>query len=150
MSEYISIPTKHFLDSYFKTNTSHFLFRFSKLDDSEIAAKKILTNLLKPKTIIRIPEVNYPKNIRTPDFFIDGISYEVKAVNSERSLKNGITSAVGQIKQSGTLVLDISRYGVPDKIAISKAKHLAKEHKIQKLIIYRNETIIYISNNKKA
>ena len=73
-------PEKEVLDSYFNTNTANYKFSDStKLYPSEAMALGAIAEAYHPNTIIRIPEVLYPLETKTPDFLIDEIEYEVKA-----------------------------------------------------------------------
>ena len=139
-------PTKEFLDEFFRADTSKFKFEYSKLEESEIEAANLLIRLLKPKVIIRLPEVKVPQHIKSPDFVIDGITYEVKAPKSIRQIGHRIHEGKKQIGSKGYIVMNacycertLDKF-IRESIAIAgqcrvSQIYLVSDHEIRKIDI---------------
>lgn len=126
-------PSKEFLDEYFGADTSKFSFRFDMLEPSEIEAGNLLVGFLKPKILIRLPEVDNPENIRTPDFIIDGIRYEIKAPTSLDQIKKRIREGKVQVGQNGFIVMSTYNCRNQEERFLRRVTNEAKYFKIEEL-----------------
>ena len=102
-------PKKHFLDRFFNTDTSDFIFNHNRLYPTEIFTIGAIAETYRPHVIIKIPEVNYPLRTKTPDFFIDGKNYEVKSPIAIKGIKSLTRRAQKQLKSSADfLVIELA------------------------------------------
>lgn len=134
-------PSKEFLDEYFGVDTSKFKFEYSELEDSEIEAANILIELLKPKEVIRIPEVKIPERIKTPDFMIDGATYEIKAPKSVEQISRRMCEAVKQNRPNGFVVLNACKCERAVGSFVREAVLAAKQHRISRFYLVSNHSI---------
>ncbi|MBP5633797.1 hypothetical protein J6X13_02585 [Candidatus Saccharibacteria bacterium] len=150
MFDKIIIPSRAFLDRFFDEDTSNYKFRYSPLNESEFNALRVIRKMFRPRGIIRIPEVNVPDGVPTPDFCVDGVRFEIKSPKSFNSLENGIKTARRQLLNDGVLVIELSNYIDDDfDSLIIEAVRLSREHGIARLVIVRSSVTIY-SDIKKV
>lgn len=87
--------------------------RFGGLSKNE---KSTINTLLKKhsfKTVYWIPEVNLPKQHKTPDLLVDGKPVEIKRVTSARSIREQMHKAAKQVGDSGWIILDTTNSQLP-------------------------------------
>ncbi|MBR5418828.1 hypothetical protein IK110_01080 [Candidatus Saccharibacteria bacterium] len=99
-------PHKNLLDSYFNADTSKYHYGKSTLSPAETIALGSIIAAYHPQRIIRIPEVHIPRKIKTPDFLVDNISYEIKAPESINGIRGLAYTARKQIGQCGFIVFE--------------------------------------------
>ncbi|MBR5418853.1 hypothetical protein IK110_01210 [Candidatus Saccharibacteria bacterium] len=134
--------------SFFRADTSKFKFEYSKLEESEIEAANLLIKLLKPKEVIRIPEVKIPERIKTPDFTIDGITYEIKAPKSVEQISRRMCEAMRQIRSNGFIVLDARNCERAIKTFVREAVLVAKQHKVTRFYLVYKHSISLVGIKK--
>ena len=72
-------------------------------------------------TVELMPKVNYPKGVRTPDYVLNGIEFDLKSPTG--SGKNTISHNVESIKgQALGLILDISKTGLSEEEVIEQLR----------------------------
>jgi hypothetical protein len=89
-----------------------------------------------------------PKNrnlVKTPDIFMDGLKWEIKAPisNGARVMEHALRSAT---KQSPNVIIDLRRCKLSDERAIRQIKHEAEKRKTtlkRLLIIAKSQKIVY-------
>ena len=140
--------SKEYLDEYFGADTSSFKFEYSRLEQSEIEAGNLLIGLLNPKRIIRIPEVKIPERIKTPDFEIDGIKYEIKAPNSLEKIQDRVKEGKAQIKPGGFLVLSTYNCRSKEDRFLREAIRSARGYRLNGFYFVARRGIKYISIKK--
>ena len=138
-------PKKHFLDRYFHTDTKDYIFGHSQLYSSEIFALGAIAETFRPHTIVKIPEVHYPWKMKTPDFLVDGIKYEVKAPLVFRSIRFLTQKAETQLKTpDGFLVMELMNIqNVPLCTSLQYAYNYFIKRKLKNFIIMNRGDILY-------
>ncbi|MBR5418826.1 hypothetical protein IK110_01070 [Candidatus Saccharibacteria bacterium] len=139
-------PHKILLDSYFNTDTAKYLYGKTGLSPSETIALGTIIAAYHPQRIIRIPEVHIPKKIKTPDFLIDNIRYEVKSPESLSGVGDLANTARKQVKHCGFVVFEfMNAKGAPLCDFIDKAFNCCIQHKNVGFILMNHGDIIYSS-----
>jgi hypothetical protein len=144
----INHPKKSVLDEYFGVDTRKFIFDYSVLEQSEIEAANYLIDLLKPKEIIRLSEVKIPKNIKTPDFWIDKVKYEIKAPKNIRQIQKRVKEGKEQIAGGGYLVLSSHNCRNKESQFLNEAKRSARQYRINSFYYISKDDITLIQIKK--
>jgi len=97
-----------------------------------------------------VPRINEPEGIKTPDYIINGESFDLKEIHghSVNTLYNAITR---QRKQSSNFIFDISSTELSQEESIRQIKDIYKsKHKswINKIILIKNNEILIIFKRK--
>ena len=102
-------PQKTTLDNYFHTDTTDYKFsENTTLNPSEAIALGSIAEAYHPSAIVRIPEVLYPLRVKTPDFLVDNIEYEVKAPIASSGILFLARKAETQLRSpTGFLVMEL-------------------------------------------
>ena len=137
-------PHKILMDSYFNTDTAEYHFGESMLSPSETIALGSIIAAYHPQRIIRIPEVNKPESIKTPDFLVDNIRYEIKCPKKLSGVRSLARRAFKQICCNGFIVFEfmnakdasLSEY-------VEKAYSYCSHRKNIGLILMNHGDIIY-------
>ena len=139
-------PHKILMDSYFNTDTSKFVYGKPNLSVSETIALGSIIATYHPQRVIRIPEVHTPIKVKTPDFLIDNIPFEIKSPESFVGIKNLAYSARKQIKQCGFIVFEfMNAHGYPLCDLLERAYKLCANRKNIGLILMNHGHILYSS-----
>ena len=111
-----------------------------KIQPAELDAASILADYYKTDIRVLSPSKDY--KVKTADFVINGVSYELKSpiTKSVRSIENMIHLAT---KQSGNVVVDISKSKITEKRMIKLCEDLLKYYK-------KLNKIVLIVKNKKV
>ena len=142
-------PSKAILDDYFREDTKNYAFSYDALDTFEISAMFTLLETLKPKSIFRLPVVNYPEHIYMPDFLFDNIPIEIKTPQSKRGLEGRIRASKEQLKRGGILALNLDNYR-ESLVNIGKTiDHYLKLHEIRACLALLNNHLIHSFPTKK-
>ena len=139
-------PKKEILDSYFRTNTANYIFNEgAKLYPSEALALGAIAEAYRPNTIIRIPEVSYPLETKTPDFLIDDVEYEVKAPIAYSGISSLAKKSKTQLRfPTGYLVMDLMNIkNIPLYTLFKRAYNFFLTHHIKNFIIMCHGNILY-------
>lgn len=139
-------PKKETLDNYFDTDTAGYKFNEDvKLHPSEAIALGAIAEAYHPNTIIKIPEVSYPLEIKTPDFLVDGVEYEVKAPIAFSGISTLAKKSETQLRlPTGYLVMELMNIkNIPLYTLFKRAyKYFGIRH-IENFIIMCHGNILY-------
>lgn len=101
--------------------------------------------------ILIIPRVNEPPSIKTPDYIINGESFDLKGIkgNGKNTLDNSIRK---QEKQSSNFIFDLTNATMNIDNVIQQVQNIYNsEHRywVNKIILIENDNIlkIYTRNN---
>lgn len=143
--EYKLKKQKYFIDDNgvkYNVDGKHVIFKPTK---REIEVAKILGKAFGGEIII-IPRVNEPPNVKTPDYLINGVSFDLKGI--EGSGKNTIDNSIRkQQKQANNFIFDISKTKMKMDYIIKQIKNIYKsEHRywVKQIIVIKNQEIIKI------
>ena len=139
---------KDFLDSFFCADTARFQFGEDIMEPSEIEAGNLLSEYLKPKQFVRIPKVDVPEGIHTPDFLIDSVKYEVKAPKSIKKIDERIREGMRQVGKNGWIVLSDYNYKGNSARFLSETLLSARQNKLKGLYFISNHKIEFIEIKK--
>jgi len=111
-----------------------------KIQPAELEAASVLADYFKTNVRVLSPSKDYM--VKTADFVINDISYELKSpiTKSVRSIENMIHLAT---KQSGNVVVDIRKSKITEKRMIKLCEDLLRYYK-------KLNKIILIVKNKKV
>ena len=111
-----------------------------KVQSAELEAASILANYFQGNVRILSPSNDYM--VKTADFIINEISYELKSpiTKSVRSIENMIHLAT---KQSGNVIVDIRKSKITEKRMVKLCEDLLKYYK-------KLSKIVLIVKNKKV
>ena len=96
------------------------------------------------KTVEVIPRVNFPQGIKTPDYIIDGATYDLKTIitNVEEAFYNSISK---KKNQATNFILDISTNSFSeDEILTRVLKVYTSTHTkfVEKMVIIKDDRVI--------
>lgn len=137
-------PHKILMDSYFNEDTSSYFFGESNLSPSETIALGSIIAAYHPQRIIRIPEVNIPINIKTPDFLVDNMCCEIKCPEKLSGVRSLARKAFKQIRCNGLIVFEfMNSKGATLSEYIEKAYSYCAHRQNINLILMNHGNIIY-------
>ena len=100
--------------------------------------------------VIHVPEVHNPNSVKTPDFLINGVRWDLKEI--EKTGKNNIDNAIaGKKEQARSFIIDISKtvmgideaYSRIDRIYFNKHRNW-----VENIILIKDDKIIDIFKRK--
>lgn len=100
--------------------------------------------------VVHVPEVHNPNFIKTPDYLIDGIRWDLKEI--EKTGKNNIDNAIaGKKEQARSFIIDVSKtlmdideaYSKIDRIYFNKHRNW-----VENIILVKDDKIIDIFKRK--
>lgn len=99
-----------------------------------------------------VPRVDFPQGIRTPDYLIDGIEYDLKQIT--KSGKNTIYNRLKEAKgQSNNFILALSKNDLSDDDIIKQIESVYRSRHtrfVQTLIVLKDGMIKKVfTRNKK-
>ena len=138
-------------DEFFGVETSGWKFHEEELSELEYKVlKSIIKNSgLEFKEIYRIPEVEFPEGIKTPDLLIDGIKTEIKSITSKRSIEEQTSKASKQVLESGWVFYDISRSDLSKNEIMSEILKRVEKKNILGFSIVKDERLIDFKTKRK-
>ena len=139
---------KNFLDEYFCSDTARFKFGNGELEPSEIEAGNLLLEYLRPRQFVRIPKVDNPEGIHTPDFLIDSVKYEIKAPKSIKKIDERTREGKKQVGMNGWIVLSTYNYKGSSAKFLSEALLSAKQNELKGFYYINNHKIDFIEIKK--
>jgi hypothetical protein len=138
-------PKKKIRDLYFGEDTRFYKYNKMKIGTPELIALGSLIASYHPERVIRIPEVSFPNHIKTPDFLIDGIEYEIKAPYKIERIEDRTKSALMQIRDpKGFVVYDyMNLLNATLCDALEYTFGLCKQLGVENFILMNHGDIIY-------
>lgn len=111
----------------------------------EIEVAKLLGQTLGGKVNI-IPRINYPPNIKTPDYTINNERFDLKEIkgNSKNTLYDALSK---QRRQANNFIFDITNTEMTEEEAINQIKNIYhSKHKkwVNTLILIKNNKVVKI------
>ena len=129
-------------EEYNNTGDNAWRLRFSGLNRSERRAIEALARQVQFKSIYFIPEVDYPRGVKTPDLLIDGRKVEIKQVSSIRSAREQIHKAAKQVGSDGWTILDATKSGVSSTELTSVIEQRSALENMPRFALVRNNKLI--------
>ncbi len=103
------------------------------------------------KEVRMVPKVNFPLNISTPDYIIEGEKWDLKTL-TEKATNNTIFNRVQKSKrQADNFIIDISSANLSETILISQVKkifNVKSTENVKKIIIFKHMDILHVYEKK--
>lgn len=100
--------------------------------------------------VVHVPEVHNPNFVKTPDYLIDGVRWDLKEI--EKTGKNNIDNAIaGKKEQARSFIIDVSKTLMDIDEAYSKIDRIYfNRHRnwVENIILIRGDKIIDIFKRK--
>ncbi|HET1833738.1 TPA: capsid protein [Streptococcus pneumoniae] len=100
--------------------------------------------------VVHVPEVHNPNFVKTPDYLIDGVRWDLKEI--EKTGKNNIDNAIaGKKEQARSFIIDISKTPMDIDEAYSKIDRIYfNRHRnwVENIILIKGDKIIDIFKRK--
>lgn len=143
----IITPDKPILDDFFGADTSNYLFKYTQPDFSETIVMSSLITYYRPSAVVHIPEVMLPIKTKTPDFLIDGISYEIKTPQSLDGVYGLFRKAKIQTKKEGYIVFELlnMRNMPPLRECVKQIMNICTRRKKKHIIITFHGNILFMT-----
>ncbi len=138
-------PKKKIRDLYFGEDTRLYKYNKPRIDTPELIALGSIIASYHPEKVIRIPEVSFPYHIKTPDFLIDGVEYEIKAPFKIERIEDRTESALKQLRNpEGFIVYDfMNMLNATLCDSLDFTFNLCKQLNIKNYILMSHGDIIY-------
>ena len=101
------------------------------------------------------PRVNFPKNIKTADYWWNGEYWDLKEIRDSTSLKRAIDNAIKDCReQSHNFIIDITGTSIPTEniiVQIEKLFYIKNSNRkwVNKIIVKKHNSVIAIYIRKK-
>lgn len=100
--------------------------------------------------VVHVPEVHNPNFVKTPDYLIDGVRWDLKEI--EKTGKNNIDNAIaGKKEQARSFIIDVSKTPMDIDEAYSKINRIYfNRHRnwVENIILIKGDKIIDIFKRK--
>lgn len=110
---------------------------------------KLLAEIL-GSHVVHVPEVHNPNFVKTPDYLIDGVRWDLKEI--EKTGKNNIDNAIaGKKEQARSFIIDVSKTPMGIDEAYSKINRIYfNRHRnwVENIILIKGDKIIDIFKRK--
>ena len=120
------------------------------VDEKELLMAKYLKDIF-GGVIYLVPKVDYPRNIKTPDFYWRGEYWDLKEILGKG--KNNISNKIKDSKgQTNNYILDNSKLIMSNEEAINQIKHIYYDKErnwVDKIMLIENNKIIKVFKRSK-
>lgn len=100
--------------------------------------------------VVHVPEVHNPNFVKTPDYLIDGVRWDLKEI--EKTGKNNIDNAIaGKKEQARSFIIDVSKTPMDIDEVYSKINRIYfNRHRnwVENIILIKGDKIIDIFKRK--
>ena len=132
----------------FKVDGKHVSFKYSQHEKeiAELLEKEVGGELF------MVPKVDYPQNVRTPDYIFHGHRYDLKTLKPGAGKNTIYNRAKKSSDQTKRVIIDITQSGLDDKIVNDQIKKIfwSKETDfIDEIVIIKDKKIIKVVRRKK-
>lgn len=147
--QYLLKKQKYFIDdngNKYKVDGKHVILE-PTIREKEVA--NLMGQIFGGKIKI-IPRINYPKNIKTPDYIINKEKYDLKTLSENN--KNTIYNAIHKQKmQASNFIIDISKNRMQQSVAeeqiasVYKSKHTEW---VKQIILIKDNKLLKVYQRK--
>lgn len=134
-NEIKELPEKYYKQVYGENYNSSWKLNKSGLNDDEVRAVSGILKEFNFEELYWVPEVNYPKGVKTPDLFTGIQKIEIKRASSANSVQDQVKRTKGKVDENGILLLEAHNSPLSKEEFMAQAVRHIKHAKVGGVLV---------------